>query len=176
MNRSFSALFVLALVVCSVLADTFTVNVAPGGANTYNPSTVNAKVGDVVQFSFQSGRNSVVQASNSTSCIPLAGGFDSTVKNSGDTYSLTLTDALAVIYYYNSVNNLCSGGMRGTINVQGGKNVSTNSIGGDGNSTSSGSSGSGGGSGGGSSAATSSTIVSYGVLVLSAIVAVLVSF
>ena len=58
--------------------------------------------------------------------------------------------------------------MRGTITVQGGKPVTT-----DGGS---GTSGSGSGSGGGSSAATSSSIVSYGVLVASAIVAIFASF
>jgi len=168
MSHSLAVLFFLALVVCSALADTLTINVSPGGANKYDPATTSAKVGDVIQFKFQAGRNSAVEASNSTSCIPFPGGFDSTVKNAGDTFQLTLTDAKDTIYYYNSVNNLCSGGMRGTITVQGGKPVTT-----DGGS---GTSGSGSGSGGGSSAATSSSIVSYGVLVASAIVAIFASF
>ncbi|CAG8546035.1 5253_t:CDS:2 [Paraglomus brasilianum] len=170
MNRSLVGLFFLAFVVCSVLADTFTINVAPGGANKFDPATTNAKVGDTIQFSFQSGRNSVVEASNSTSCIPLPGGIDSTVKNSGDTFQLTLTDAKQTINFYNGVNNLCSAGMRGSITVQGAKAAST-----DGSSGSS-SDGSGSGGSGGASAATSSSIVSYGVLVASAIVAVFASF
>jgi plastocyanin len=170
MNRLFTILFLIAIVICSAAAETFVVNVA---ANKYDPATVKGKVNDVVQFKFAAGRNSVVEASNSTSCIPLAGGFDSTVKNAGDMYELKLTDAKQNIYFYSSINGACAAGMRGSISVDGAKSPGAN--GSDPNNPDGGSNGGGGGDGGDSSAA-SSSMVSYGVLILSAIVAIFVGF
>ncbi|KUL84498.1 hypothetical protein ZTR_06159 [Talaromyces verruculosus] len=43
----------------------------------YTPSSINAAVGDIVQFNFESKNHSVTQSSFATPCVKTTGGFDS---------------------------------------------------------------------------------------------------
>lgn len=49
----------------------------PGGLVQYNPSFVNASVGDTIRFNFQQKNHTVTQSSLQSPCVPIADGFDS---------------------------------------------------------------------------------------------------
>jgi len=49
----------------------------PGGIIQYNPTSVNANVGDTVTFSFQQKNHTVTQSTFGSPCSPVPGGFDS---------------------------------------------------------------------------------------------------
>jgi len=59
------------------LAATIEVTVGGTGILAFTPSSVNANVGDVIQFTFQQKNHTVTQSTLATPCSPLAGGFDS---------------------------------------------------------------------------------------------------
>jgi plastocyanin len=59
------------------LAATIDVTVGGPGVLKFNPSSVNASVGDVVRFIFNQKNHTVTQSTLDSPCSPLAGGFDS---------------------------------------------------------------------------------------------------
>jgi len=59
------------------LAATIDVTVGGPGVLKFNPSSVNANVGDVVRFIFNQKNHTVTQSTLESPCTPLAGGFDS---------------------------------------------------------------------------------------------------
>jgi len=59
------------------LAATIDVTVGGTGVLAFNPSSVNANVGDVIRFTFQQKNHTVTQSTLATPCSPLAAGFDS---------------------------------------------------------------------------------------------------
>lgn len=56
---------------------THMVTVGGSAGLVYTPSSINAAVGDIVQFNFESKNHSVTQSSFATPCIKTTGGFDS---------------------------------------------------------------------------------------------------
>ncbi|KAF9483879.1 hypothetical protein BDN70DRAFT_245576 [Pholiota conissans] len=70
--------FLLAVSHTAVAATIFRVVVGgPDGAVTFNPSSVNATIGDTVRFVFQQKNHTVTQSSLETPCSPLPDGLDS---------------------------------------------------------------------------------------------------
>jgi len=59
------------------LAATIDVTVGGPGVLKFNPSSVNANVGDVVRFIFNQKNHTVTQSTLESPCTPLSGGFDS---------------------------------------------------------------------------------------------------
>ncbi len=92
---------------------THTVQVGPGGANVFQPASLTIKVGDTVQWVWQSAGHSVTESAGA-SCMPAPSGFDSAVKNDG-TFSQTFSTAGTVNYV---CTPHCSVGMTGTITVE----------------------------------------------------------
>ncbi|KIJ44198.1 hypothetical protein M422DRAFT_228215 [Sphaerobolus stellatus SS14] len=75
-------LFSLASTVLSLVALTQAVDHAvivggPGGVVAFNPTSVNAVVGDTITFTFQQKNHTVTQSSFQNPCTPVEGGFDS---------------------------------------------------------------------------------------------------
>ncbi|KAJ3536434.1 hypothetical protein NM688_g6836 [Phlebia brevispora] len=89
------------------------VQVAPGGNLVFNPSDIQAPVGTLVTFAFPGGlQHSVTQSSFGSPCTPLQGGFDSGLDgNSGDTFSINVTDASQPIYIFCKFPAHCGLGM-----------------------------------------------------------------
>ncbi|KAF7290834.1 hypothetical protein MIND_01324600 [Mycena indigotica] len=116
-------------------AETITVKVGgQGGAPTFSPNNVTAKVNDVVvfQFSGSPGNHTVTQSSLASPCEPIQGGFDSgwvavpanvTDASVAPTFALTITNADVPIWYYCKQLNPkgpkphCELGMVGVINL-----------------------------------------------------------
>jgi len=97
----------------AALAAVHTVKVGDGG-NVFNPNTLQAATGDVVQFVFSSSVHTVVQADFSKPCSPSSGGFFSgSVKNQA--FQINITDTKP-IFYYCDVQSHCNSGMVGAIN------------------------------------------------------------
>jgi plastocyanin len=71
--------FSLLLLASAQLALAATIDVTVGGTGilAFNPSSVNANVGDVIRFTFHQKNHTVTQSSLATPCSPLASGFDS---------------------------------------------------------------------------------------------------
>lgn len=59
------------------LAATFNVTVGGPGVLKFEPQSVTASVGDIIQFIFQQKNHTVTQSTLASPCSPLAGGFDS---------------------------------------------------------------------------------------------------
>jgi len=96
-----------------VSATTFKVDVAPGGTFSFSPSTVTVQPGDTVTWTWKDSDHSV------TSGLPDApdGLFNSGVKNSGATFSVTFTDPGTKRYYCQPHGSCC--GMVGSVIVAG---------------------------------------------------------
>lgn len=100
---------------------TYTVTVGPGGAMTFDPSTVTIHPGDTVKWVWGSDFHSVTSG-NTTTCT-LDGRFCSpadttcnagTLSNTGATYSHTFTDAGTYPYF---CLPHCTSGMKGSVVV-----------------------------------------------------------
>lgn len=93
------------------------VQVGPNGALSYEPSTINAQVGDQIRFVWRSGPHTVTQSASLNSCQVLRGGFDSGVLDTGATFTLTIPpNAPPVIPFHCTVPGHCPP-MRGRIMV-----------------------------------------------------------
>ncbi|KAI0342532.1 Cupredoxin [Trametopsis cervina] len=109
-------------------AATFHVTVGANGQLAYNPPTSEAKVGDVVEFSFFPKNHTITQSSFDQPCKPLAGGFDSgfhpVAANSTDPappFQFIVKDTKPVWFYCRQGENTpashCQQGMVGAINA-----------------------------------------------------------
>jgi len=97
----------------AALAAVHTIKVGDGG-NVFDPDTLQAATGDVVEFVFSSGTHTVVQADFSKPCSPSSGGFFSgSIKDKAFQINITSTDPL---WYYCDVQSHCNSGMVGVIN------------------------------------------------------------
>ncbi|RXK37574.1 hypothetical protein M231_05116 [Tremella mesenterica] len=73
----FGSILTIALAATSVLGATQTIQVGANGALTFTPPSINASVGDTVDFQFVSGDHTVTQSTFAAPCSPMANGFNS---------------------------------------------------------------------------------------------------
>jgi plastocyanin len=122
----FSAAFTALAAVSLASAKTITINVAEGGALTYNPPSVTADVGDIVTFSFLAGNHTVTQSAFADPCTLLQNattgttGFDSQFipgsTTAPGTFSLRI-QRVEPVWFYCKRGNHCVSGMVGAINA-----------------------------------------------------------
>ncbi|KAH6884420.1 Cupredoxin, partial [Thelonectria olida] len=107
---------ILSVLAAGASAATHKIEVGKGGL-TFNPDTVKAAKGDVVEFHFDSNHN-VVAGNFKKPCNPLSsGGFFSGDLPSDDNtvFSVTINNT-EPIFYYCGVGDHCQDGMVGVIN------------------------------------------------------------
>ncbi|MCJ1404077.1 hypothetical protein MMC11_007302 [Xylographa trunciseda] len=117
-------LLLLSLGLASALAQNTThrVTVGADGKLAYNPTTVFANTGDLVQFEFYPSNHSVTQSNPNTPCVPLSTGFFSGFiyeangsATAATTFVLTI-NSTQPLYFYSSQGKECQQGMVGVIN------------------------------------------------------------
>ncbi|KAI5465219.1 Cupredoxin [Mariannaea sp. PMI_226] len=117
MHLSVGILAVLGL-IAGASAETVKVEVGKSGSKTiFNPQSIKAEKGDVVEFHFNS-QHSVVASDFENPCTPVSsGGFYSGTLPSGDksTFSVTLNNT-GPIFFYCSLPGHCQAGAVGVIN------------------------------------------------------------
>lgn len=87
------------------------------GGFSFSPADIQAPVGTIITFSFQSPiQHSVTQSTFADPCTPMAGGFDSGL-TTGTTFSVNVTDASTPVYFFCKAPTHCGAGMVGTINA-----------------------------------------------------------
>jgi len=98
--------FTVLSLVSAVAAETFTVIVGGNDTITYNPTSINASNGDVVQFQFVSKNHTATQSTFAAPCTAMAGGVDSgfqdiaTNATEFPVWSFTVTNASAPLWFY----------------------------------------------------------------------------
>jgi plastocyanin len=108
--------------VVVVSAANISVLVGSNGTLTYQPSSVNASVGDTIAFTFTGGNHTVTQSSFATPCTALSGGITSgfVPANSSNTtlaqWSFTMTNASAPLWFYCQQTGHCQKGMVFAVN------------------------------------------------------------
>jgi len=119
---TFAAIACLSLAVIPI-ARGATIDVTVGGEGiiAYTPNTVNANVGDIVQFTFKQKNHTITQSTFATPCSPMEGGFDSgfTPVAANETKfplaQLTVTDTNPIWIYCRQTGH-CQQGMVMAIN------------------------------------------------------------
>ncbi|KAJ3731233.1 hypothetical protein DFJ43DRAFT_1080576 [Lentinula guzmanii] len=105
---------VVAALVSAVAADTFTVIVGGNSTITYNPTSINATNGDVIQFQFVSKNHTVTQSTFAAPCTAMAGGVDSgfqdvaTNASTFPVWSFTLTNTSAPLWFFCAQTGHCA--------------------------------------------------------------------
>jgi len=103
----------------------FTVIVGGNGTVTYNPTSVNASVGDTIAFQFQGGNHTVTQSTFAQPCSIMttpAQGIDSGFmfvaagSTSFPQWSFTMTNASAPLWFYCKQTGHCAKGMVFAVN------------------------------------------------------------
>jgi len=122
----FSTVIAALVPVVAVSAQqTFTVIVGGNNTLTFNPTSVNASVGDTVAFQFQSKNHTVTQSTFAAPCAnmttPTAGidsGFMSVAAGaqSFPQWSFTMTNASAPLWFYCRQTGHCQQGMVFAVN------------------------------------------------------------
>ena len=85
------------------------------GGTVFTPSTLTIKVGQTVTWKWAGSGHSVTEADGDpATCTVKAGGFDSTIQATGQTFSHTFSTAGTVNYF---CQPHCASGMRGQIIV-----------------------------------------------------------
>jgi len=124
-----SQCIVLAACVASVLSHTHTVLAGVHGG-FYEPPTLCAQKGDIVQFvfgNFGNGSHTATQSSFANPCLPLPGGFSSgeaqlpigASLDDAPVWNLSITDTSQPIWFFCEVSqphSHCADGMVGVIN------------------------------------------------------------
>jgi len=111
---------ILAL-AATALGANHVVTLGEGGALKFSPSTVNASIGDTVEFLFYPANHSVVQGNFDSPCTPRDGGyysgffFNTKSGPSANSFVISITDPNP-IYLYCSQASHCNAGMVGIIN------------------------------------------------------------
>ncbi|KAL1918158.1 uncharacterized protein VTP21DRAFT_3424 [Calcarisporiella thermophila] len=112
-----TSLFTLCALASTALATMVEVKVGDGGLK-FNPPNAQAKVGDMVMFTWVKGMHSVTQAQKVDSCDPMAGGFDSDVHGAGFSFNLTLEEKhVGDVGFFCKVGKHCQNGMKGVLKV-----------------------------------------------------------
>ncbi|KID92372.1 extracellular serine-rich protein [Metarhizium guizhouense ARSEF 977] len=115
------------LVVCALVAvaQADTIKITAQNDNTFNPNSVTAKKGDVLEFHFQPKNHSVVAGDYKYPCSPLpigsgffSGYIDVESGEAGKVFRVTMnnTDPMA---FYSSQGDECPKGMVGMVNPSG---------------------------------------------------------
>ncbi|ESK95240.1 serine-threonine rich [Moniliophthora roreri MCA 2997] len=116
---------IVAALVSVAAAETFTVVVGGNQSLTYSPESVNAKVGDTIQFQFVAKNHTVTQSTFAKPCermsTPTQGvdsGFLPVPQNATEfpVWSFTLNDASAPLWFYCAQQPHCSRGMVFSVN------------------------------------------------------------
>ncbi|KAH9930623.1 Cupredoxin [Fomitopsis serialis] len=182
----FSAIVPALLSAGVALGEVITVQVGGNNSLTYNPPSVNATVGDTIMFEFMSKNHTITQSTFADPCTLMTlangttgvdSGFMPVAANSTSfpTFSFTLQNASAPLWFYCKQTGHCAKGMVFAINPTAAKSFSafqaaaektasgSNSTGG-GAGSASGSAGAGGAAGtaSGTAATTSSTSTTSG--------------
>ncbi|KAG6030691.1 hypothetical protein E4U19_000324 [Claviceps sp. Clav32 group G5] len=104
----------------SVAADT--IKITATADSTFNPNSVTAKAGDVLEFHFQSGNHSVVAGDYHFACspLPIGYGFFSGYVNVdpgqiGKVFRVSLANEEPLVFYSSQAGD-CSRGMVGIVN------------------------------------------------------------
>jgi len=106
----------------TVLAETFVVTVGKAGALLYEPSSVTAKAGDIVEFQFQSKNHTVTQSTFDKPCEVKPQGVDSghQLVPPGTTtfpsWSITVQNETAPLWFFCNQPPHCARGMVFAIN------------------------------------------------------------
>lgn len=119
----YSTIFATALAGTAFAADHIIAVGTKAGDIKFNPENVTAAVGDTVTFHYWPKNHSVVQSSFAKPCEPLANGFWSGFVPTSDatavantTFTYTVTNASAPVWFYCSQGKHCQAGMVGAIN------------------------------------------------------------
>ncbi|KAK3378830.1 extracellular serine-rich protein [Lasiosphaeria ovina] len=101
-------------------ADTIKVAVGKSGL-TFDPNSITAKVGDVVEFNFYAKNHSVVGGDFLNPCKPAEGsffsGFFPTEANASQVFRLTVNSTDPIVFYCSqNTGSHCKNGMAGVIN------------------------------------------------------------
>ncbi|PFH52147.1 hypothetical protein AMATHDRAFT_74434 [Amanita thiersii Skay4041] len=101
-------------------------NTTDDAGKVFQPQSVKANTGDVVEFEFKSGNHTATQSTFASPCIPAhntnetINGFDSGFRNAGNgtavtTLPVTITDPNTTIWFFDF--NTCAKGGVGAINI-----------------------------------------------------------
>ncbi|TFK20403.1 hypothetical protein FA15DRAFT_647056 [Coprinopsis marcescibilis] len=105
-----------------VSAETFTVVVGKDNALVYDPPTVTAKQGDIVEFQFLNKNHTVTQSTFASPCVPKADGVDSgfqSVPAGAQTipsWSITINNDTAPLWFFCNQGPHCRNGMVFAVN------------------------------------------------------------
>jgi len=125
----FTAASALLAATSSVSAATFEVLVGQGGALTYEPSSVTAKAGDIVNFQFMSKNHTVTQSTFTSPCVAKPQGVDSGFQaipagaSGKATWSITVNNDTAPLWFYCNQGAHCKAGMVFAINPNAEKTI-----------------------------------------------------
>ena len=120
----FSAVFAATVFASTALAEEHIVAVgSQSGSLVFNPDSIQAAQGDTVTFRFWPKSHSVAQAAFGSPCQPLNNGFWSgfvpttnTQSAANLTFTYTVKNASAPVWFYCSQGQHCQQGMVGVIN------------------------------------------------------------
>jgi plastocyanin len=113
----------------AVSAETFNVLVGQAGALTYEPASVTAKAGDIVNFQFMSKNHTVTQSTFTSPCVPKANGVDSGFQfipagaAQKATWSITVNNDTAPMWFFCNQGPHCKAGMVFAINPNAEKTI-----------------------------------------------------
>ncbi|OSX66840.1 hypothetical protein POSPLADRAFT_1175527 [Postia placenta MAD-698-R-SB12] len=114
------------LPVGAALAATHTITVGLNGTLTFTPDSINATVGDTLDFSFVSGNHTITQSSFATPCSLFkaangSAGVDSGYKPGTEsdpaTFSFAINDTSAPLWFYCRHPGHCEQGMVFAVNA-----------------------------------------------------------
>ncbi|KAL6697983.1 hypothetical protein J3F84DRAFT_257606 [Trichoderma pleuroticola] len=107
------------------LANATTIKITATSDNTFDPSTIKAADGDVLEFIFEPKNHSVVAGDYRYPCSPMElgtgffSGFFATSSGENDKVFRVEINGTDTIPFYSSQGNECAGGMVGIINPKG---------------------------------------------------------
>ncbi|SPN98400.1 uncharacterized protein DNG_01445 [Cephalotrichum gorgonifer] len=119
-NRTVRPALCLLAALSTAHAATHTVKVGADGA-LFDPETLEARVGDIITYSFYSGNHSVIQTTLDNPCRPLGGGISSgfVPTEGGEVSPVTwrvVVNETDPVYVYSGEGNSCRKGMVQIIN------------------------------------------------------------
>ncbi|KAL7915806.1 hypothetical protein GGI35DRAFT_430711 [Trichoderma velutinum] len=107
------------------LANATTIKITATSDNTFDPSTIKAADGDILEFIFEPKNHSVVAGDYRYPCSPMElgtgffSGFFATSSGENDKVFRVEINGTDTIPFYSSQGNECAGGMVGIINPKG---------------------------------------------------------
>lgn len=125
----FTAASALLAASTAVSAATFDVLVGNAAALTYEPSSVTAAVGDIINFKFMSKNHTVTQSTFTSPCVPKPQGVDSGFQaipagaSGSATWSITINNASAPLWFFCNQGAHCKGGMVFAVNPNAEKTI-----------------------------------------------------